>query len=217
MSPVPPFLPPRNIKAGGGSDYAIGLLVATCLVSIVQVPVALALLARVFDIPLSLSFWRVLLSVGWTVLAPLLAGLTIKRFAPEFAARAARPAAKLAVLILLVGLVPLLVIALPKAVPLIGNGTLLAMLVFCVTGLGVGHLLGGRVSSDRATLAMSTAARHPGVALAIARVNFPDHTLVLPAVLLYMVLNLLVSLPYIRWAARQTTRSPTSVTRPRTG
>ena len=101
--------------------------------------------------------------------------------------------------------------------PLIGNGTLLAMLVFCLTGLGVGHLLGGRVPSDRATLAMSTAARHPGVAMAIARVNFPEHTLVLPAVLLYMLLNLLVSLPYIRWAARQRTRSPTSVTRPRTG
>ena len=38
LSPVPPFLPPKNIKAGGESSYAIGLLVATSLVSIVYVP-----------------------------------------------------------------------------------------------------------------------------------------------------------------------------------
>ena len=211
LSPVPPFLPPRNIKAGGESSYAIGLLVSTSLVSIVHVPLALALLSRVFDLPLGLSFLRVLLPVGSTVLAPLLVGLTIRRFAPTFATRVAERAGRLATVLLFVGMVPLLLISLSQAVPLIGNGTLLAMLVFCLTGLGVGHLLGGRVPTDRATLAMSTAARHPGVAMAIARVNFPEQTLVLPAVFLYLVLNLIVSLPYIRWAARQTSPSSASI------
>ena len=79
------------------------------------------------------------------------------------------------------------------------------MVVFCLIGLGVGHLLGGPAPGDRATLALSTAARHPGVAMAIARANFPDQTLVFPAVLLYILLNTIVSLPYTRWAARQPT------------
>jgi BASS family bile acid:Na+ symporter len=203
LSPVPPFLPPKNIKAGGQPSYAMGLLVATSLVSIVQVPLSLAMLTRVLDIPLHLSASRVLLPLLWTVFTPLLAGLLVRRFAPTFAARAAGPAGRLSAFLLVTGLVPLLVSALLKALPLIGNGTLLAMAVFCLMGLGVGHLLGGDVPGDRATLALSTAARHPGVAMAIAKVNFPEQTLVFPAVLLYIVLNLIVSLPYSRWAARQ--------------
>ncbi len=213
LSPVPPFLPPKSIKAGGESSYAIGLLVATSLISIVQVPLALALLTRVFDIPLSLSFSRVLVPVGCTVFAPLLAGLLVKRFAPRFAARAAGPAGRLAALLLLAGLIPLMVVSLPKALPLIGNGTLLAMLVFCLIGLGAGHLLGGRVPGDRTMLALATASRHPGVAMAIAKANFPEQTLVFPAVLLYVLLTTIVSLPYIKWATTQTARLSASTGR----
>jgi BASS family bile acid:Na+ symporter len=200
LSPVPPFLPPRSIRAGSGSSYAIGLLVATSIVSIIQVPVALALMSRVLDIPLSLSFRSVLLPVGWSVLAPLLVGLVVRRFAPAWAARVAVPAARLATLLFLLGLAPLMVSSLGKAMPLIGIGTLLAMLVFSLTGLGVGHLLGDGAAGDRATLALATAARHPGVALAIAVANFPDQTLVLPALLLYILLGTIVSVPYFRWA-----------------
>jgi BASS family bile acid:Na+ symporter len=206
LSPVPPFLPSKSIKAGGESSYAVGLLVATSLISIVYLPLALALLKLVFDIPLRLSVSHVIVPVGWTVFIPLLVGLTVKRFAPEFAARVAAPAGRLASLLLLFGLIPLLITALPRAMPLIGNGTLLAMLLLCVVGLGVGHLLGEGAPGNRATLALSTAARHPGVAMAIARANFPDQTLVFPAVLLYVVLNTIVSLPYVKWTTRQSAR-----------
>jgi BASS family bile acid:Na+ symporter len=203
LSPVPPFLPPRNVRSGGESSYAIGLLVATSLVSIVYVPLALMLLERVFDIPLGLSLLRVIVPVALTVFVPLSTGLAVRRFAPGFAARAAGPAGRLASLLFVVGLVPLAVTTLPKALPLVGNGTLLAMLAFCLAGLGSGHLLGGPAARDRATLAVSTAARHPGVAMTIARANFPDQTLVFPAVLLYVLFNAIVSLPYTRWAFKQ--------------
>jgi BASS family bile acid:Na+ symporter len=203
LSPVPPFLPAKNIRSGGESSYLIGLLVTSALVSIVFVPLALEFLERVLDIPLSLSFWRVLLPVGLTVFAPLLVGLLVKRFAPTFAARVAKPAGRLATVLFVAGLIPLMVTSMVKAIPLIGNGTLAAMLAFSLIGLGVGHLLGGRVPGDRATLALSTAARHPGVAMAIAKVNFPEQTLVLPAVLMYILLNAIVSLGYSRWAAKR--------------
>ena len=210
LSPVPPFLPLKNMRAGAESSYAIGLFVATSLVSIVYVPLALALLGVVFDIPLSLSVSRLIVPIASTVLVPLLAGLLAKRFAPGIAARAADPAARLASLLLVTGLVPLMVVSLPKAMPLVGNGSLLAMVVFLLTGLGVGHLLGGREPGDRAMLALSTAARHPGVAMAIAKANFPDETLVFPAVVLYILLNVIVTLPYVRWAAMQRARLPAS-------
>jgi len=42
--------------------------------------------------------------------------------------------------------------------------------------------------------------------MAIARFNFPEQTLVFPAVLMYVLLNAIVSLPYTRWAAKQAGR-----------
>jgi bile acid:Na+ symporter, BASS family len=206
LSPMPPFLPSRNIRAGGRSSYAIGLLVATSLVSIVYVPLAMVVLKRVFDIPVTLSVTHIIVPVGWTVFIPLLVGLLIKRFAPDVAARVAGPAGRLASLLLLIGLIPLTVISVARAMPLAGSGAFLAMLVLCLIGLAAGHLLGDGPSGDRATLALATAARHPGVAMAIARANFPDQTLVFPVVFLYVLLNVIVSLPYIRWNARQSAR-----------
>jgi BASS family bile acid:Na+ symporter len=51
-------------------------------------------------------------------------------------------------------------------------------------------------------LALSTASRHPGVALAIAHANFPDEKLAPAAVLLYLIVSGIVSLPYLRWNRR---------------
>jgi hypothetical protein len=42
--------------------------------------------------------------------------------------------------------------------------------------------------------------------MAVAKANFPDQTLVFPAVLLYVLLTTIVSLPYVKWIARQSAR-----------
>jgi BASS family bile acid:Na+ symporter len=44
--------------------------------------------------------------------------------------------------------------------------------------------------------------RHPGVALAIARLNFPEERLGPEAVLLFIVVNVIVTLPYGIWRRR---------------
>ena len=201
LSPMPPFLPSRNITAGGESSYAIGLLVATALVSIVYVPLALVTLELVFDIPLRADVSHVIVPVGWTVFIPLVVGLLVKRLAPDLAARVVGPARRLASLLLLIGLIPLTVMSVARAIPLAGSGAFLAMLALCVAGLGAGHVLGEGSAGDRATLALATAARHPGVAMAIARANFPDQTLVFPVVFLYVLITVIVSVPYLKWNA----------------
>ena len=38
LSPVPPILPGKQIKAGGHASYVIGLLLSSALVAIVYVP-----------------------------------------------------------------------------------------------------------------------------------------------------------------------------------
>jgi BASS family bile acid:Na+ symporter len=46
---------------------------------------------------------------------------------------------------------------------------------------------------------LSTAVRHPAVALAIESAIFPEEKLVPAAVFLYVILNIIVSIPYLLW------------------
>ena len=82
---------------------------------------------------------------------------------------------------------------------LLGDGTLLAILLFLALGLLVGHLLGGPTPGGRSVLALATASRHPGVALAIAQIIFPAEQSVTAALLLYLVTSMVVTAPYVRW------------------
>ena len=72
-------------------------------------------------------------------------------------------------------------------------------------GLAAGHLLGGPQSEDRTALALSTSSRHPAVALAMASANFPDQKLIPAAILLYLIVNAIVSLPYLAWRRHRLT------------
>jgi BASS family bile acid:Na+ symporter len=198
LSPVPPFVPQRNIKAGAEPSYAIGLLTVTAMVSVLYVPLALMLLELVFDIPLDISLQHIVLPIGWSVFLPLAIGMLVKRASPRFATRIAGPMARGATLLLLAGLIPVVAVSLWRVLPLIGKGTLAALVAFSVTGLAVGHALGGIEPRERLALALATAARHPGVAMAIARANFSDQALVLPTVVLYILVNVIVSMLYVK-------------------
>jgi BASS family bile acid:Na+ symporter len=85
---------------------------------------------------------------------------------------------------------------------LVGNGTLIAMLLYAVMALATGHLLGGPAQDNRITLGLCTVSRHPGVALAVATANFPNQILLLPAVLLLTAVGSLATWPYVRWMSR---------------
>src|SRR5262249_45236916 len=86
----------------------------------------------------------------------------------------------------------------------LGNGTLLAIVVFVMVGVAVGHLLGGPDLSERSTLALATASRHPGLAVTIAAINYPGQRRnVVAVVLLYLVVKAIVLIPYNSWRKRQ--------------
>jgi bile acid:Na+ symporter, BASS family len=110
---------------------------------------------------------------------------------------------KAGVLLLVVALVPVLIKMWPAMIALIGDGTLLAILAFVAVGLAVGHLLGGPGSDDRAVLALATAMRHPGVALVIASGTVAGDKVVAPALLLYLLVGTIATVPYVMWRKRQ--------------
>ena len=195
--------PPKERKTGGKESYTIGLLAAAAVLSIVFVPFTLAVLGRIFSIPLALSPGAVAMIVLTTVLAPLAAGIAIHTVAPAFADRIAGPVSVVARIMLALGIVPVLFTQFPAIWSLVGNGTIVALAVFVVVGLAAGYLLGGPDPEDRTVLALSTSSRHPGVAATIAQANFPEQKLALAAVLLYMLVSAVVSVPYLIWTRRR--------------
>ena len=203
VSPVPPILPRKQLAAGGTRSYALGLLVAAAVISILFVPAAVELFGKVFNKPAGISIGTMARIVTASVMGPLVAGLAVRRFRAEFASRAAGPLSRLAGLLLIIGVLPVLFTQISAAISLIGHGTLLALTAFVVIGLVAGALLGGPELSHRIVLALSSATRHPGVAMTIATANFPDQKLVLPSILLYLIVSAIVSGIFLAWLRRR--------------
>ncbi|WP_457298854.1 bile acid:sodium symporter family protein [Phyllobacterium sp. P5_D12] len=202
ISPVPPVLPGKQEKAGGSASYTIGLLVATALVSIVLVPLAISLLGSSFNIDMREPASAIASVVLISIIIPLVAGVIIRHFAPDLANRTERLISRFATLLLIVAVVPVLFIAWHAIWALIGNGIVIMLVLFTLIGVALGHFLGGPDPDDRTVLALATGTRHPGVAIAIASLNFPNEKAVMAVVLYHLAIGAIVSIPYVRWRTR---------------
>lgn len=231
LSPMPPTLPNRTSRARGDASYTVALLTTTSILSIFIIPLALWMLGALVHLPILLPPHVVFVIVGSGVLLPLVLGVVIRRFWPAPADRAARPLTVIATILLVLALVPIVVDAWPSMRVLIGNGTLVAVTLLTLVGLGVGHILGGPDPDDRPVLALATAVRHPAIAITISVAAVASHAftpsavaLAPSAVLLALIVGSIVSVPYVAWvkheafrrqgppAASQQRRRPADVT-----
>ena len=202
VSPVPPIFPNKAFKAGGTETYTIGLLTAAAILSVILIPIAMEIVVRISNAPLTIKPIAVFTTVLTTVLVPLLVGIGVRTLFPAFAERIAKPLAVVALVLLIVSALPVLIGMAGAMYSLIGDGTVLILNVFAVTGLIVGHVLGGgRQSGNRHTLALATATRHPAVALTIGNANFPQQRI--PLVMMYLIIAGIWSGVYLAWAKRQ--------------
>ena len=198
ISPVPPFLPIKQINAGGSAPYAISLLIVEALAAIVFVPGAVVLCGLVFHNDAHIGISTVMLIILATVLVPLALGMLVRRFAPNLAEKISDPVGRVGSVLLLIGLACVALINVGGMVSLFGDGTIVAIVTFSVLGMVVGHALGGPKHAERAVLALASATRHPGIALAIITANWPDHKSALAAILLFVVVTMIVPIPYLR-------------------
>jgi len=210
VSPVPPLLPNKELKAGGHASYAIGLLVAIALLAIVTVPITVSWFSSAFDRSGEIAPGRVAKVVFATILVPLAIGITVRKWAPALAEKLARPFGIVGMVLLIVSGLPLLVVAWPAVQGLWGDGTVLIIGTMAVIGLAVGHWLGGPDADTRTVLALSTTSRHPAVALAIAAGAGLEARPALAAVLLYVIVAALVSIPYVMWRRRSDAADPST-------
>src|SRR5262249_23015943 len=107
-----------------------------------------------------------------------------------------------AALLLAVALVPVLIAEWRAILSLIGNGTVLALAALVAVGLAAGHLLGGAEAGERTGVTVGSGTPDPRVGIPLAHAHLPNDKLVLPAVLLYLVVCTLVSIPYVQWVRR---------------
>jgi BASS family bile acid:Na+ symporter len=109
--------------------------------------------------------------------------------------------------VLLISVIPILLTNMPTVMSMIGNGTLVTIEAFILVGLAVGHILGGPNLENRTVLALMTSSRHPGIAVAIVSAIYPEKNLVIVTVLLYLLVNMLISFPYLIWSKRRNTKT----------
>ena len=197
ISPVPPLLPKKEGKAGGQSAYGLGLMAAVSLLAIAGVPLSLEILGRYFARPLQMAPIAVAKIVGIMTLLPLVAGVLVRALAPAVADRLVRPARLVGTVLLFCGAAALLVAALPVIAGVTELGTVIALAAFVVAGLAIGHVLGGPEAEHATVLALSTASRHPALALAVAKANFPNEPFLGVTILLYLIVLTVISLPYV--------------------
>ena len=198
VTPVPPLVPKAQLKAGARSEYVLGLLVSQAVLAIVLVPLTIELMDLAIGSQTHFRAVEVAKLMVQSIFVPLAAGMLAVRFVPKVA-RIAPQLLTIGTVLLVAGSLPLLMLAWKSFGTLSGDGAMLALAIFVVAGTAVGHFLGGPADGDRTALAMATSSRHPALALAIAKANFPEQTtLVAGAVVIYLLLRVVLTIPYVR-------------------
>ena len=198
LSPMPPLLPRREIKAGGLQPYSVSLLATLALLAVVTIPLSVELLAAYYQKPLTTPASAVARLALISVLLPLIAGIAVRAWT-TIGGRLVRPASQLGSLLLVIGSVLLLSATWRSIWNVIGDGTVLLVVAFVAIGIAVGQLLGGPDPRQAAVLGLSTACRHPVITLTIASANFPDQRFG-ATVILYLLVGLVLLAPYVKWS-----------------
>jgi BASS family bile acid:Na+ symporter len=198
VSPMAPLVQMKMQKAGLDTSAAVGLYVALILSAIVFVPATVALLSALYPTQASISLGAVAKMVAITTLLPVGVGLAISQWAPTFAKRAAP-------IVMIIGFIAVLLLAVlilykkgGAIFGLLGDGTLLAIIVTVAVGIAAGSLLGRPNPANSNALAMAAGTRHPGIAALIVHANFNEPRVML-TVLLFLLTGIIMTLGYLLW------------------
>lgn len=200
LAPGLPSVPRTGRTLGGNAALACSLMVVNSLLGVVTVPLWLSVIGRIVGTDPVVSPLAVARTLALGILLPLAAGLAIRALAPSLARRIAEPLGALAES-LMPGLALVLLILGAGTLRQLGWPAVLAMVIAPTVALGVGHALGGPDPRDRTVLAISNATRFPALAALIATTSYPEVQAV-PAVIAYLIVALVLALPYEAWRKR---------------
>jgi BASS family bile acid:Na+ symporter len=171
VAAVPPILPQSLMKAGGREPYAFGLLTSQTMLAIALVPLSLTVFNALLGLHARFAPRQVAPIMLMLTLLPLAIGVVCHKVVPWWSHRAAKVAHGAGAAMLAIALLGVFAVAWRPWLALVGNGTLIAMVLLTLVGLGAGHLFGGPRGDDRTSLSLACASSHPGLAIAIIAAN----------------------------------------------
>jgi BASS family bile acid:Na+ symporter len=200
IAPGAPVALRRSIDTGGHRSFAPALQILVATLAVVSMPLSLAVLDAYYGANIAVEPHALARQVLIAQLAPLAAGLLVRRIAPAWTARFEPRIHRLTGFLLSV-LVILAVVDFGPAVLDAGVRVVIAIIVVTLAALAVGHALGGPDPATRTAAAITTAMRNPGLALLVATVNNAPPQ-VSATVVAYLVVSAVTVLAYIAWRKR---------------
>jgi BASS family bile acid:Na+ symporter len=135
-----------------------------------------------------------------TVAAPMAAGIALGHFVPALRDPVGKWASRIGWIGLGLGALALVAARWSDIVGRLGGGTLIFTILIVGFALFVGHKLGGPDEGNRSALAITCAARHPGVAISVASGLFPaDSAAILGMAGLFWLTSFAMAIPYLKW------------------
>lgn len=200
VAPMPPLISNKEIKAGGEARYAIGLQVLATAFSLVAMPVMLAVAGLVFGKQFPFEPTAMVTVLALTVAVPMAVGMAIGHFVPKAIPMITTWASRLGWISISVGAAALIAARWSDIAAQLGGGTLIVTIVIVAFALLVGQWLGGPDEGNRSALAITCAARHPGVAISVASGLFPDDAAaILGMTGLFFLTSFAMAIPYLKW------------------
>ncbi|MEB3301341.1 MAG: transporter [Cyanobacteriota bacterium] len=206
LCPSAPLTLRKADRQGGDRHLAALLQVAAALVAVVTIP----LLTDLFRNTYQVAGWNiapktVAAQVALVQVLPLTAGLTLSHWFPQIAARWAVPIQKTAHLVNLAVVALIVFMVFPRVLSFAQQNllALAAMVLMTFAALGIGYALGGANSQERTTTAVVTSMRNPGLALLFATAHGKDISGIKLAILTYLLVTILGSIPFYRWSKAQ--------------
>ncbi len=201
ISPGAPVALRRSLDAGGHRSFAPALQILLALLAVISMPLSIAALDELYAGHASIAPWQLAKQVLIAQLLPLSIGLSIRHAFPVWAATVEPKLATFAKYVL-IALTVLVLVDVWQVVIDAGPRVVLAIVVMSVLALTVGHRLGGPEPATRTAVAISSAARNPGLALLVATLN-DAHPAIIATVLAYLVAAAFTVIAYAVWRRRR--------------
>ncbi len=206
IAPGAPVALRRSLGAGGHQAFAPSLQICVVMLAVLSMPLSIALLNHVYAGQASVAPSQIARQVFIAQVLPLGLGMALRHVHAGMAQRLEQRLGRIGTFMLAAVVVLILIDVWEVTIDAGWRGT--AAVVLTTAGaLAVGHLLGGPEPATRTAVAITSAARNPGLALLVAALNRAPPE-IQATVLAYLIISVLTIVPYVAWRRRADRQSP---------